>query len=68
MDFSGYSGWIHNGNCPMTLRCQACRNFRKGNFLYIGGLSGFQDYQYYAVNIGCRFSAAVKLFNEENSR
>ena len=62
MDFSGYNGWIHNGDCPMVLRGQVCRNFNRGNSLYIGGLLGFQDYRYYAVSVGYRFSAAVKLF------
>ena len=62
MDFSGYNGWIHNGDCPMVLRGQVCRNFKRGNSLYIGGLLGFQDYRYYAVSVGYRFSAAVKLF------
>lgn len=62
MDFSGYNGWIHNGDCPMVLRGQVCRNFKRGNSLYVGGLLGFQDYKYYAVSVGYRFSAAVKLF------
>ena len=62
MDFSGYNGWIHNGDCPMVLRGQVCRNFKRGNSLYVGGLLGFQDYRYYAVSVGYRFSTAVKLF------
>ena len=62
MDFSGYNGWIHNGDCPMVLRGQVCRNFKRGNSLYVGGLLGFQDYRYFAVSVGYRFSAAVKLF------
>ena len=62
VDFSGYQGWEHNGDCPMVLRGQVCRNFKKGNSLYLGGLIGFQDYRYYAVSIGYRFSTAIKLF------
>ena len=68
VDFSGYQGWEHNGDCPMVLRGQVCRNFKKGNSLYFGGLIGFQDYRYYAVSIGYRFSTAIKLFERKKQK
>lgn len=65
VDFSGYQGWEHNGDCPMVLRAQVCRNFKKGNSLYFGGLLGFQDYKYYAVSIGYKFSYAINFFERK---
>lgn len=67
-DFSGYQGWIHNGDCPMVLRAQVSRSFKGGHAIYMGGLLGFQDYKYYAVSIGYRWSTAVNLFGSDKKR
>lgn len=67
-DFSGYQGWIHNGDCPMVLRAQISRSFKGGHAIYMSGLLGFQDYRYYAVSIGYRWSAAVNLFGSHKKR
>lgn len=61
-DFSGYTGWLHNGDSPMVLRATASRNFPKGNTLYVSGLLGFRDYRYYMVSIGYRFSTKINLY------
>ena len=68
VDFSVYQGWEHNGDCPMVLRAQVCRNFKKGNSLYFGGLLGFQDYKYYAVSIGYKFSYAINFFERKKKK
>ena len=68
VDFSGYQGWMYNGDCPMVLRGQVCRNFKKGSSIYFGGLLGFKDYRYYAVSIGYRFSTAIKLFERKKQK
>lgn len=67
MDFSGYIGWQLNGDCPMVLRGTACRNLPKGNAVYVGALIGFQDYRYYGVSIGYRFSTALHLFQKRKN-
>lgn len=61
-DFSGYEGWIHNGDCPMVLRASASHHFQKGNAIYLNGLIGFRDYRYYMIGLGYRFSTKVNFY------
>ena len=67
-DFSGYEGWVHNGDAPMVLRATVCRRFPKGSAIYLGGLFGFRDYRYYMVSIGYRFATEIRLFGRKKNQ
>ncbi|MCF0206904.1 MAG: hypothetical protein HUK15_05700, partial [Bacteroidales bacterium] len=61
IDWSGYAGWIGNGDCPMVIRAQARSEISQGHCLYIGGLVGLLDYPYFNTNIGYQFSIPLSF-------